>query len=70
MYECDICLAKFKKVNRKKNKQTKKHKYYCSNLILNEYIVNKDNIDNFKDIFNSHYVNHKKKFNNFTVLIV
>ena len=48
----------------------KEHKYYCSNLIINKYIVNKDEFDNFKDIFKSHYVNHKEKFNSFGVLIV
>ena len=62
--ECEICLTKIKKQNRKKHKQTKKYKYYCSKLIINKYIVNKDEFDNFKDIFKSHYVSHKKKFNN------
>ena len=68
--QCDICLTKMKKQNRKKHKQTKKHKHYCSNLIINKHIVNKDEFDNFKDIFKSHYVSHKTKFNNFGVLIV
>ena len=36
--ECDICLTKIKKQNRKKHKQTKKHKYYYSNLIINKFI--------------------------------
>ena len=70
MIECDICLSKIKKQNRKKHEQMKKHKYYCSNLFINKYIVNKDEFDSFKDIFNSHYVSHKKKFNSFGVLIV
>ena len=70
MYECDICLSKTKERNKNKHKQSKKQKYYCSNLIITKYIVNKDEFDNFKDIFKSHYVSNKKKFNNFTVLIV
>ena len=70
MYECEICLAKIKKRNKNKHEQSKKHNCYCSNLIINKYIVNKDEFDNFKDIFKSHYVSHKKKFNSFVVLIV
>ena len=70
MIECDICLTKIKKQNRKKHKQTKKHKHYCSNLIVNKYIVNKDEFVNFKDIFKSHYVSRKKKLNSSGVLIV
>ena len=68
--ECDICLTKIRKQNRKKHKQTKKHKYYYSNLIINKFIVNKDEFNNFEDIFKSHYVDHKKKINSFDVLIV
>ena len=41
MEECDICLTKIKKRYRKKHKQTKKHKYFLSNLISNKYIVKK-----------------------------
>ena len=70
MIECDVCLTKIKKQNRKKHKQTKKHKYYSSSLITNKYIVNKDDIDNFKDNFKSDYASHKKQFNSFCVLIV
>ena len=70
MIECDICLTKIKKRNRKKHEQIKKHKFYCSNPIIIKDIVNKDEFDNFKDIFKSHYVGHKKKFNSFGVLIV
>ena len=47
-----------------------KHKYYCSNLFINKYNVNKNEFDNFKDSLKSHYVSHKKKFNNFGILIV
>ena len=62
--ECDIFLTKIKKQNRKK------HKYHYSNLIINKFIVNKDEFNNFEDIFKSHYVDHKKKFNTFDVLLV
>ena len=70
MIECYICLTKIKNQNKKKHELMKKHKYYCSNLFINKYIVNKDEFDNFKDNFKSHYVNHKKKFNSFGVLMV
>ena len=70
MYECDICLAKINKRNKSKHHQSRRHRYYCSNLIINEYIVNKDEFYHFKDIFKSHYITHKKKFNSFVVLIV
>ena len=68
--ECDICLTKLKKQNSKKHKQTNKHKNFCSNLRIIKYIVNKDEFDNFKGIFESHYVSHKKKFNSFGVFLV
>ena len=48
--ECDICLTKIKNQNRKNHKQTKKHKNYCSNLNINKYIVNKDEVNKFKVI--------------------
>ena len=70
MEACDICLTRIKRRNRRKHKQSKKHKYYYLNLIINKYIVNNDEFDNFKDILKSHYVNHKKKCNSFSVLIV
>ena len=70
MIECDICLTKRKKQNRKKNEQMKKQKYFCSNLIIKKYLVKKGEFDIIKDNFKSHYVSHKKKYNNFGVLIV
>ena len=70
MEECDICLTKIKKQNRIKHEQSKKQRYFLSNLIIKKYIVNKDEFNNFKDIFKSDYVSHKKKFYNFGVLIV
>ena len=60
MYECDICLAKINKRNKNKHEQYKKHKFYCSNLIINKYIVNKDEFNNFEGIFESHYISRKK----------
>ena len=60
MYECDICLAKINKRNKNKHEQSKKHKYYCSNLIINKYIVNKDEFKIFKGIFKTHCISHKK----------
>ena len=46
MEECDICLTKIKKRNKNKHEQSKKHKYYSSNLILYKYIVR--NLENEK----------------------
>ena len=70
MEECDICLTKMKKQKKIKHEQSKKHKYFFSNLIINKYIVKTDEIDNFKDILQSYYDEHKKKFNEFTVRVI
>ena len=70
MEECDICLTKIKKRNRIKHEQSKKHRYFLSNLIKNKYIIRYDEIDKYKDILRSYYVNHKRKFNNFSVWII
>ena len=40
--ECDICLTKIKKQNRKKHEQMKKHKYYYSNLIIKKHNCKQD----------------------------
>ena len=50
-------------------KQSKKHKCF-SNLNINEYIIKNDGSDNFKDILQSYYDKHKKKFDDFTVSVV
>ena len=39
-------------------------------MIINKNIVNKDDFDNFKNIFKSHYVSHKKNIDSFGVLLV
>ena len=70
MEECVICLTEDKKQNKSKHQQSKKHRYFLSNLILNEYIVRNDEIDNFKDILQSYYGKHKRKFNKFSVWII
>ena len=70
MYECDICPAKIKKRNKNKHEKSMKHRYFSSNNIVNKYIVNKGDIDKFKDILQSYCDEHKKKFNKFTVMIV
>ena len=64
MEESNICLTK-KKRNKNKHQQSKKHKYFLSNVIKNKYIVRKDETDKFKDILQSYYDKHKKKFDNF-----
>ena len=70
MYECDICLAKIKKRNKNKHEKSLRHRYFLSNNIVNKYIVKKDDIDKFKDILQSYCDEHKKKFNEFTVMII
>ena len=47
----------------------KKHKYF-SNLIINKYIVRNPEINKFKDIIQSYYDEHKRKFDNFTVCVI
>ena len=61
MEERDICVTKNKKRNKNKHQKSKKHKYFLSNLIINEVIVRNDEIDKFKDILQSYYDKHKKK---------
>ena len=70
MYECDICLAKIKKRNKNKHEKSMKHRYFSSNMIANEYIVKTNDITKFKDILQSYYNEHKKKFNEFTSRII
>ena len=62
MYECNICLTKIKKRNKIKHEKSMKHRYFLSNMIVNKYIVKKDDIDTFKDILQSYCDEHKKKF--------
>ena len=69
MEECNFCLTKIKKQNKNKHEQSKKHKYF-SNLIINKYIVINDEIDKFKDIFQSYYDKRKKKIDEFTVCVL
>ena len=54
MEECNICLATIKKRNKTKHEQSKKHKYFLSNLIINKYIVKNNEIDKYKDILQSY----------------
>ena len=67
MEECDICLTKIKKRNKNKHQQSKKHRYFLSNLIIKKYIVRNDEIDKFKDNLQSYYDKHKRKFIKFSV---
>ena len=70
MYECSICSAKIKKRNKNKHEKSKKHRYFLSNIIVNKYIVKNNDIYKFKDILQSYCDEHKKKFNDFTVMII
>ena len=62
MEECDICLTRIKRQNRKKHQQSKKHKYNYSNLIVNKYTVRNYENEKYKNIFQPYYDEHKKKF--------
>ena len=44
-----------------------KRTYFLSNMIVNKYIVKTNDNTKFKDILQSYYDEHKKKFNEFTV---
>ena len=70
MEECDICLTQIRKRNKNRHQESKKHKYFLSNLIIYKYIVRKDEIDKVKDNLQSYYDKHKKRFDNFAVRIV
>ena len=70
MEECDICLTKIKKRNKNKHQQSKKQRFFVSNLIINKNIVRKVESDKFKDILESYYDKHKRKFDNFSVWII
>ena len=67
MYECDICLAKFKKRNENKHEKSIKQRYFLSNMIVNKYIVKNNDFIKFEDILQSYYHEHKKKFNKFLI---
>ena len=54
--------------NKTKHKQSKKHKYY-SNKILNRYVIKDVEANKLKDIFDSYFIKHTKKFNLFEVCI-
>ena len=41
-----------------------KHRYFLTNMIVNKYIVKKDDIDKFKDILQSYYDEHEKNLMN------
>ena len=69
MEECNICLTKIKNQNKSRHEQSNKHKYF-PNLIINKYIVRKLEIDKFRDIIQSYYDKHKKKFDNFFVCVM
>ena len=67
MEECNICLTKIKKRNKNKQERSKKHKHFFSNLIIKKYVIKSDEINNFNDILQSYYDEHKKKFNQFKI---
>ena len=54
MYECDICLAKIKKLNKNKHEETMKHRYFLSNMIVNKYVVKYKDINKYKNILQSY----------------
>ena len=68
MYRCELCNTYLLDRNETKHNQTKKHKY-CSNLILNRYVIKNAELNIFKDIFNPYLTANRRKFNFFTVSI-
>ena len=69
MYTCEICDTYLLKRNKTKHEQSKKHKYFYSNLILNRYIIKNVEVNKFKDVFNPYFIAHTRKFNFFTISI-
>ena len=69
MKECNISLTKVKKRNRIRHEQSEKQKYF-SDLIINRYSIKNKEIDHFKDILQSYFDKHKKKFDKFNVWII
>ena len=59
MYECDIYLAKIKKRNKNKHEKSMKHRYFLSNMIVYKNIVTNNDINNFENILQSYYDDHK-----------
>ena len=70
MYECEICLPKIKRLNKKKHEKWMQHRYFLSKMIVNKYIVKNNDIIKFKNILQSYCDEHKKKFNEFTITII
>ena len=70
MEECNICLTKIKKRNNNRHDRSKKHKYFLSNPVIDNYVIKNDEIDKIKDIFRSYYDEHKKKFNQFRIYFI
>ena len=66
--KCEISHSLLQRKNKTKHDNTKKHKY-CSNLILNTYIVKDVKLDEFKDVLSKYCFDHIKKFNSFTVRV-
>ena len=64
MEECSICLSKIKKIRKNLSNQRNKNKFQ---IWLKKDIVRNPEIDEFKDIIQSYYDKHKRKFYNFSV---
>ena len=70
MYRCEICDTYLLKRNKTKHNQSKKHKFYYSNLIFNRYVMKNVEVSKFKDVFDPYYIEHTRKFNFSTVSII
>ena len=66
MYRCELCNTILQESNKTKHKRTKKHEY-CSNLILNRYVIKIVEVIKFKDIYNPYFTAHTRKFDSFTL---
>ena len=60
MEECDICLTKIKKRNKNKHERSKEHKYFLSNLIINNYLKKRMKSINLKISSNHTMMSIKK----------
>ena len=66
MCRCDLCNTYLLDGNKTKHNQAKKHKY-CSNFILNQYVIKNVELSKFKDVFNPYLTAQARKFNFFSV---
>ena len=70
MYRCDICDTSLLKRNKTEREQSKKHKSYYSNLILNRYVIKNLEVAKFEDVFDPYFTHQSRNFSFFTICII